>query len=250
MFIAHAGASDKAPENTIAAFNLAWKEDADGIEGDYHLTKDTKIACIHDDTTERTGKQRMRVAETTFAKLRQLDVGSWKGDRWRGTRIPSLQKVLATVPKGKKVFIEMKCGPEIIPALTHALAKSKLQPEQIAIISFHTEVIAEAKRQIPEMKALWLTSFSPGKTTGAVAPSPKEIVATLEKIGADGVGCQFHASLNKRFMRTLRAAHKEVHVWTVDDVATANRLVQLGVDSITSNRAGWLKRQIREKQKG
>ena len=211
--------------------------------------KDKEIACIHDDTTVRTGGQNMRVAETTLAKLRHLDVGSWKGDLWRGARIPSLQKVLATVPKGKKAFIEIKCGPEIIPALTHALAKSKLQPEQIVIISFNAGVIAEAKRQIPEVKALWLTFLSADKTTGVVTPSARKIVATLEEIGADGAGCQCHSSINKKFMRTLRAAHKEVHIWTVDDVATANRLVQLGVDSITSNRAGWLKQQIREMQR-
>lgn len=247
VFIAHRGASHEAPENTIAAFNLAWQEDADGIEGDFYLTKDGEIVCVHDDTTKRTAGQNMKVAEATLAELRQLDAGSWKGDRWRGARIPTIEDVLATVPEGRKVFVEIKCGPEILPALKKALAECKLQPGQTVIISFDTKVIAETKRQIPELKALWLTGFKTDKNTGVVSPSAKEIVATLEKIGADGVHCQSHTIVDQQFMKTLQTAHKEVHIWTVDDVVTAKRIVQLGADSITSNRAGWLKQQLRGK---
>ena len=242
--IAHRGASHDAPENTIAAFNLAWQQGADGIEGDFYLTKDGGIACIHDDTTKRTAGQTMRVAETTLAELRQLDVGSWKGDRWDGARIPTIDEVLATVPEKGKVYIEIKCGPEILPALKKALAKSKLQPGQTVIISFNTKVIAETKRQIPQLKSFLLTGFKTDENTGVVSPSAKEILATLEQIGADGVDCNAHTIVDQQFMQTLRAARKEVHIWTVDDVTTAKRVLQLGVDSLTSNRAGWLKQRL------
>jgi len=246
--IAHRGASHDAPENTIAAFNLAWQQNADGIEGDFHLTKDMEIVCIHDATTKRTAGQTLMVAEATLAELRRLDAGSWKGDQWRGARIPTIDEVLATVPEGKKVFIELKCGPEILPTLEKALAKSRLPAGQTVIISFDTRVIAETKRQIPQLKALWLTSFKTDKDTGAVNPSAKEILATLEQIGADGVDCNAHAILDQQFIQTLRAAHKEVHLWTVDDVATAKRVFQSGVASLTSNRAGWLKQQLRNER--
>ena len=43
MVVAHRGASGEAPENTIPAFNLAWKQGADAIEGDFHLTKDGQV---------------------------------------------------------------------------------------------------------------------------------------------------------------------------------------------------------------
>ncbi len=242
--IAHRGASHDAPENTIAAFNLAWEQGADGVEGDFHLTGDGKIVCIHDATTERTAGESKTVADATLAELRRLDVGSWKGAQWSGARIPAIDEVLATVPEGKRVFIEIKCGPEILPALKKALAKSGLQPAQTVIISFDTMVIAETRRMIPELKALWLTEFKTDKNTGIVRRSAKEILATLEEIGADGVGCKALSIVDQQFVQTLRTAHKEVHMWGVDNVTTAKRLLPLGVDSFTTNRAGWLKRQL------
>lgn len=244
--IAHRGAADDAPENTIAAFNLAWQQGADGIEGDFHLTRDGEIVCIHDADTNRTAGQARKVAEATLAELRQLDVGSWKGEQWRGTRIPTLDEVLATVPEGKQVFIEIKCGPEILPALKEALAGSGLQSGQAVVMSFDARVIGETKRLLPQLKALWLTDFKTdqkNQKTG-VRPSAKEILQTLEKIGADGVGCRAHPVVDQPFMQTLRSAQKEVHLWTVDDVPLAKRYLQLGADSLTSNRAGWLKQQL------
>ena len=241
--IAHRGAADDAPENTLAAFKLAWQQGADGIEGDFRLTRDGEIVCIHDADTRRTAGQAGQVAEATLAELRQLDVGSWKGEPWRGARIPTLGEVLATVPEGKRVFIEIKCGPRILPALKEALAGAGLQPGQAIVMSFDARVTGEAKRLLPRLKALWLTDFKAGPEAG-VRPSAKEILQTLEKIGADGVGCRAHPVVDQAFMQALRAAQKEIHLWTVDDVALAKRYLQLGVDSLTSNRAGWLKRQV------
>jgi glycerophosphoryl diester phosphodiesterase len=241
--IAHRGAADDAPENTLAAFMLAWQQGADGIEGDFHLTRDGKIICIHDADTRRTAGQAGQVAEATLADLRRLDVGSWKGEQWRGARIPTLDEVLATVPEGKQVFIEIKCGPQILPALKEALAGSGLQSGQSIVMSFDARVIGEAKRLLPQLKALWLTDFKAVPEAG-VRPSAKEILQTLDKTGADGVGCRAHPAVDQAFMQALRTAQKEVHLWTVDDVALAKRYLQLGVDSLTSNRAGWLKQGL------
>jgi glycerophosphoryl diester phosphodiesterase len=238
--IAHRGAAHDAPENTVAAFKLAWQQGADGIEGDFHLTRDGQIVCIHDAVIKRTAGRASKVAETTLAELRQLDVGSRKGAQWRGIRIPTLAEVLATVPEGKKVFIEIKCGPEILPALKEALSGSGLAPAQTIIISFDAEVIGQAKRLLPHLKALWITRFNGARS------SAKEILETLEEIGADGVDCRSHPAVDQQFMQTLRTAHKEVHIWTVDDVPLAKRYLQLGADSLTSNRAGWLKQQLRQ----
>ena len=111
----------------------------------------------------------------------------------------------------------------ILLALKKALAKSGLQTPQVVIICFDTMVIAETKQQIPELKALWLTDFKTDKNSGEVSPSTKEILATLEKekTGADGVSYKAQTNIDQQFMRTLRTAHKEVHVWSVDNVAAA-----------------------------
>ncbi|MDP7286911.1 MAG: glycerophosphodiester phosphodiesterase family protein, partial [Phycisphaerae bacterium] len=70
--VAHRGASRDAPENTIAAFELAWKQGADAIEGDFYLTKDRRIVCIHDSSTKRTARANLSVAKSTLAELRKL----------------------------------------------------------------------------------------------------------------------------------------------------------------------------------
>lgn len=242
--IAHRGAAHDAPENTLAAFELAWRQGADGVEGDFRLTRDGAIVCIHDADTRRTAGEAVTVAEATLAELRRLDVGCWKGERWRGARIPTLDEVLAAVPDQGMVFLEIKCGPEILPPLKAALAASRVPPGQVVVVSFHEAVVVEAKRLLPRVKALWLTAFETDQKTREVHPSPETILETLATTGADGVGCSAHPAVDAALVQMLRAAHKELHVWTVDDVATAERFVHLGVDSLTSNRAGWLKRQL------
>ena len=72
-------------------------------------------------------------------------------------------------------------------------------------------------------------------------------MATLEKIGADGAGCQSHGAVDQQFVQALHSARKDVCIWTVEDVALAKLFAQLGAEAITSNRAGWLKQQIRGK---
>ncbi len=242
-FIGHRGAAFDAPENTLAAFELAWQQGVDGIEGDFHLTKDGNIVCIHDANTARTAGRSVKVAEATFAELRELDVGVWKGSKWRGARIPTLTEVLGTVPDGKRIYIEVKCGPEILPVLKTTLAMSRIRPSQIDLIAFDAGVLAAAKRLMPAVKTLWLTGLDADDRTGAFSPSVDDILATLETIGAEGVDCYAHGLVDRRFIEALRAAHKQFHVWTVDESEAAGRFLSMGVDAITSNRAGWLKQQ-------
>ena len=79
LVVAHRGASRDAPENTLAAFKLAWEQGADAIEGDFLLTKDNKIVCIHDKSTGRLADRKLIVKESTLSQLRELDVGLGKG---------------------------------------------------------------------------------------------------------------------------------------------------------------------------
>lgn len=128
--IAHRGASHNAPENTVAAIKLAWQQDADGSEFDIWLTKDGKIAVLHDKDTKRTTGVTKLVHQTTLAELRSLDAGKWKAPQFAGEKIPTLEEMLATIPPQKQVFIEVKCGPEIVPVLNRSLAAAKLPPRR------------------------------------------------------------------------------------------------------------------------
>jgi glycerophosphoryl diester phosphodiesterase len=243
--VAHRGASHDAPENTLAAFKLAWEKGADAIEGDFYLTKDGQIVCIHDETTRRTGSANLRVAHSTLNELRALEVGSWKDSRWKDERIPTLREVLATVPRGKRLLIEIKCGVEIVLPLKKVLMKSRLRRGQVAIIAFSADVIAACKRALPKIPAFWLTSFKKD-SSGAWQPSLASVLQTLGRIRADGLDCKAHEVVDAAFVRQLRKRKLEFHVWTVDDPEVARRFKALGVDSITTNRPAFLREALDE----
>src|SRR3954462_1817716 len=78
--VGHRGASYDAPENTVAAIKLAWEQKADGSEFDIYLTRDGKIAVMHDATAKRTAGADKKIADTPLAELRTLDAGRWKGE--------------------------------------------------------------------------------------------------------------------------------------------------------------------------
>jgi glycerophosphoryl diester phosphodiesterase len=243
-FVAHRGASHDAPENTLAAFNLAWQQNADAIEGDFFLTKDSAIVCIHDKTTKRLASIDLVVSESNLKQLKELDVGSWKDTKWRGEKIPTIEEVFTTVPNNKKILIEIKSGPEIVPVLKNNLTASNLSSTQTTVISFNQEVIRQVKLQIPEIKAFWLTGFRKNEDTGEWTPSLDTIHTILRDIKADGLDCRAGEVVSSSFVKSIKDAGMELHVWTVDDPDEARRLRDLGVQSITTNRPGWLREQL------
>lgn len=252
QLVAHRGASHDAPENTLPAFELAWEQGADAIEGDFHLTSDGRIICFHDKTMERMteGRDARAVAGITFEELRSIDVGAWKGERWKGVRMPSLEEVLAVVPEEKEFLIEIKCGPEIVPALRASLASAALAADQLRIISFNADVIARCREQLPEIKAFWLTGYSEEpEGSGQWRPAVETVLQTLQRTRASGLDSNAHDLIDAAFVRRLREAEQEFHVWTVDDPAVAVRFARLGVDSITTNRPAWLREQMRDRMR-
>jgi glycerophosphoryl diester phosphodiesterase len=241
VLVAHRGASHDAPENTLPAFHLAWEQGADAIEGDFHLTSDQKIICIHDKDTARVTGKKLIVARSTLAELRALDAGAWFSPRYAGTRLPTFAEVAATVPPGKRFFIEIKCGPEIVPVLLPELKASGLANEQIVVISFQAPVIAELKKQSPATKAYWLSSF--GKDP-PLSPSAEKVIATCKANRADGFSSKADPRVDGTFVAAIRAAGLEYHCWTVDDPTVARRFLELGAATITTNRPAFLRQAM------
>ena len=162
--IAHRGASHDAPENTLAALRLAWEQKADTSEFDIYQTRDGQLAVIHDKDTKRTAPgSELPVAKSTLAELQKLDVGQWKDARFTGERIPTLADMLAATPRGKAVFIEVKCGPEAVPEMLRVLDVAKLPVIRTPIISFNADVIAAVKKARPELPAYWIVGLKPKK---------------------------------------------------------------------------------------
>ena len=232
FIVAHRGASFDAPENTLPAFNLAWDQGADAVEGDFLLSKDGQIVCIHDKKTKKVAEKNLKVVDSTYQELQRLDVGSWKNEKFKGTRIPTLSQVFATVPKGKKIFVEVKCGPEIIPALTKEIDRSGLTDDQIVLICFKPEVIREFKKARPNHKAYWLCVIV--KKNGVLTPSLESLLDTLKDCGADGLDSHF--SIPSEYSIAVLKAGYEWHAWTVNDPSKARDLKKRGIYSITTDR--------------
>ena len=237
LIVAHRGASFDAPENTLPAFELAWKRGADAVEGDFLLSKDGHIVCVHDKKTKKVADQNLEVVTSTLKELQALDVGSSKDEKFRGTRIPTLPEVFATVPKGKKIFVEVKCGPEIVEPLIKEIDRSGLTHDQVVLICFNGEVIRKFKKVKPKHKAYWLCSFREKK--GVLTPDLKTIMDTLKSTGADGLDSHF--SIPEEFSQEVLDAGYEWHTWTVNHPGMAKQLVQRGVHSITTDRPGFLR---------
>jgi glycerophosphoryl diester phosphodiesterase len=237
--VAHRGASFDAPENTLYAIKLAWEQQADGSEFDIYLTQDRKIVVCHDKDLKRTAGVDKLIADSSLADLRTLDVGTWKSPRFTGEKMPVLEEMLATVPEGKKVYIEVKCGPEIVPELVRVLGTTQLKPHQTPVISFNAAVIAAVKQARPDLPAYWL--FKLTKETTA-----ESLIAKAKEIHADGLDLSATPELDQPFAAKVRAAGLRLDVYTVNEVDLAKRMIEIGVQGITTDRPAWLREQLKQ----
>ncbi len=240
LLIAHRGASHAAPENTLSAFKLAWEEGADGIEGDFHLSSDGEVVCIHDFDTQRTAGRKLVISETPWSELSTLDVGSWKDPRYAGERVLLLGDVLGALPPGKKFFVEIKSGPETVEPIAKILAEKKADPARVVLISFHDEVIRACREKLPAYEAHWISSlkeFDQGSNAESYAKR-------LEATGANGFQFQATSPVTAEWLAALRARKLPLTSWTVNDAALALRMIGHGVSHITTDRPGPLRAEL------
>ena len=236
--VAHRGASFDAPENTLAAFKLAWEQGSDGVEGDFYLTRDHQIVCIHDRGTSRTTGVGKTVEDSTLAELRELEYGSWKDRKWDGEKIPTFQEVFSSVPEGGLFVIELKSKVKIVPFLASQLKALDAGKIRLLIISFDPATVAACRQQIPDVRAHWLTSFSkPGKAQH-FQPSAADIARIVKESGAAGVGMKGNRDvIDEQFIKELKdKGCKEFHVWTIDKPEDAAYFKKLGAYGITTNK--------------
>ena len=247
MIVAHRGASFDAPENTLAAFRLAWQQDSDGIEGDFYLTADQQIVCIHDPDTERTTGTKRSVEKSTLSQLRELEYGSWKDPKWHGEPIPTLEQVWETVPDGKLFVIELKSKQAIAPVLAAQLKRLDTGRIKVLIISFDQATAAACKELMPATRIHWLTKFEPGSNGAAYHPTASVVADTVKRLGIEGVGLKAQRDvIDAAFAKELKQQQcAEFHVWTVDSIDDAKYFQSLGAVGITTNRPGEIAEAIR-----
>jgi glycerophosphoryl diester phosphodiesterase len=246
-FTSHRGESADAPENTLAAFKLGWERNVDAVELDVHLSKDGKLVIIHDADTQRTAGQKLIVKDHTAAELAKLDVGSWKNPQYAAERIATLDQAIALVPPGKKrLFIEVKVGPESVPELVRVIKASNKPAEQLVVISFKIETCIAAKKALPNHKVYWIVSPKQNKDTKAWNPTHDELIAKAKAAGLDGLDLSYKFPIDAGFVQRVREAGLELYCWTCDDPAAARELIAAGVNGITSNKAAWLSGELKK----
>ena len=229
---AHRGESYYAPENTIESIKLAWVNNADGIEIDVRLTSDKKIVVIRDRNTKRTTGIYGQIKSRSLRELKDID-----------SSIPSLEEILAIIPKNKTIMIEIKCNTEIIIPLKKLLSTAPLASAQILLAGFGLKKMSVVKKAFPDYRVFRIKRID---SENLIFKSLRidRMVAACRKNGLDGLSLSYSRWLTKKNADKIKESGLKLFIWTVDNPRRALRLKKLGVDGIISNRSGFLKEKL------
>ena len=233
--IAHRGESVDAPENTLPAYRLA-VERGFGFECDLYLSKDGRVFTFHDGNLARTtdGQNTNKCSDVSWADtVSKLDVGNWgkwKGSEFAGTPPALLEDVLSLARDGRRIYLEVKAGPEIAPVLKSVLsAQTAATPRNVLFISFSKDVCRAIKDIMPEYTVYLLSGLREGTT-------PESLAQAAGEARADGVDVRFDANVvTEEFVAAVKAEGLSFHVWTVDDLPLVLRAFAVGADTVTTN---------------
>ncbi|MCK6472625.1 MAG: hypothetical protein L6R28_12845 [Planctomycetes bacterium] len=237
--VALRGASHEAPENSIPAIRLAWKQAADAVLLNLQITKDLQLVLMHDLYPSAEGGSAEPVSRLTHTQLKAFDIGKAKGEAYAGTRIPALTDVWETVPEKGRVFLVMETGNHLHTATANVLEKTELK-NRVVLMSPFVKNLVEVRKRLPDLPGIWMPSLEE-KEPGKWAPSPESLVSKLNADKLDGLYLLDCAGIDERFVTTLHAAKKKIYVWNVTKEEAVKRLRKLGVDGIMSERPEWLR---------
>jgi len=223
---AHRGSSLHAPENTLAAFELAIQHGADAIELDVKLTKDKSIVVIHDQTLDRTTGKSGKVGESTLAELRTLEAGSHFNESFRGEPIPTLQDVFAQI--GTRIYYNVEltnyASPlDSLPELVARLVKEHNLEEYILFSSFNPIALIRVRRRLPNVPVGLLAL--PG-SQGRLPRSPIGYLFGYQALHVET------SDAVQSFVDTIHEKKRRINVYTVNLETDMRRLYQMGVDGI------------------
>jgi glycerophosphoryl diester phosphodiesterase len=227
LVIGHRGACGYRPENTMASFELAAELGADWVELDVHLTRDGRLAVIHDPTLERTTDGHGLVKDHTLAELARLDAGAWFGPEYAGERIPTLDAVLAWArARGRGVDVEIKNGPVFYPGIEAAVVAAVEDAgmvEHVLVTSFDHRAVERVRRHRPRLR------------TGVLySGRPKDPVGLARAVGAEVV-LPHWAYVVADDVRRAHAAGLGYATWATSDPVVLDRLVRRGVDAVATD---------------
>jgi len=226
VIFAHRGACAHAPENTLAAFELALTQKADAIELDVKLSADGHVIVIHDPTVDRTTGNHGRVKDLSLAQLQSLDAGSFFSEKYRGEKIPTLEEVFETV--GKRTFINVELTnyntprDQLAETVCMLVKKFSLQ-KRVMFSSFFASNLSKAR------------AYLPGVPRGLIAF--KGLLGAWARSFGFAFG-RYHAlhpylkDVTPQQVQRVHRLNRRIHVWTVNAAEDMRRLYNWGADAI------------------
>jgi len=231
LLIARGGASVEAPENTIAAFELALEQCADALVVEVHLSRDGHPVVIRDFTLERTTDGAGPVRELTVRQLKRLDSGGWGGRRFRGQRIQTLEEVLERFRGRTRLWVELRGGSDLYPGIEERVL-STLEIYDVVgntlVLCFDGAPLACVRGLNADARLGRLLANAPAESTRADASTIDAMCPSVELVSEDSVGA-------------IRGAGLQCYPWTVNEPALGRRLMQWGADGLITTQPGPLR---------
>ncbi|WP_340377746.1 glycerophosphodiester phosphodiesterase [Streptomyces sp. SS7] len=257
--VAHRGASEEAPEHTLAAYKKAIEDGADALECDVRLTADGHLVCVHDRRVNRTSNGRGAVSALELADLAALDFGSWKTrearEAWHArvedpdwevrpedreeTSVLTLERLLELVSdSGRRVELAIETkhptrwAGQVEERLLILLKRFGLDaPESAAespvrIMSFSARSLHRVRAAAPLLPTVHLSQFVSPRLRDGRLPSGVGIAGPSIRIVRN----------HPVYIERLKQAGHQVHVWTVNEPEDVDLCVGLGIDAIITNR--------------
>ena len=240
--ISHRGESVDAPENTLPAYKTAVSRGF-GFECDVYLSTDGRLFTFHDRTLTRTtvGANTNKCNDVTWDEVSRLDVGNWgkfKGSKFAGTRPALLEEVLPLTRDGRWLYIDVKSrDPGIVPYFKDVFAKQKKATASNTLFLCGGVEIARAfKEKMPEFRVLYCVNCRRGWKKDSPPVPAQEIIAGAKEGRCDGIDIRYDPVVTTaEFVKSVKDAGLEFHVWTVDVLADALEAFRRGAQTVTTN---------------
>lgn len=238
--LAHRGLAQEGPENTLLAFAKALAVGVNHLETDVHESSDGVAMVSHDDTLQRVADRKVRVNQLTAAELRKVDLGF-------GQSFVSLEEALDAFPEAR-FNIDVKSAGAVAPTVRGIRAVNAI--DRVLISSFSSARQAAAVKKLSGVA----TSAPLGVMARVLAASNVRLTGQVNSILAGFDAIQIPERwkgvrvLSPRLVEHAHAAGVEVHVWTINDIDDMNRLLDLGVDGIVTDRADLAMGVLRSRQ--
>jgi glycerophosphoryl diester phosphodiesterase len=233
--VGHRGAAGHAPENTMASFEAALRLGADAVELDVRPCRDGELVVIHDAAVDRTTDGKGEVAALTLDEIRRLDAGARFFGAFRNERIPTLRETLAWAAGRTELVVEIKGDPHPRPGVEEQVVRliaDHGMVDRVMVISFHHPSL----RRVRELE--------PGLATGMLYTG--FLADTVAAAGAAGADCArpMWRDWNAPLVQAVHGAGLVAGAWTADEESAIEMLLDLGIDSITSNYPDRVRRLI------